>query len=146
LVAKVKKWVATIRHYERKVSVGYFVDPEDAARLWDQAAYFLRGEFERLNFAYSDRPARDLALEERWSRSLHLNPVKDREQEWKRMNSGLSPVFPLTAGGYGMRTTGEPGYVIERYGGRGGVRTHDTREGMPVFKTGAINHSATLPY
>src|SRR6185437_9005078 len=30
-------------------------------------------------------------------------------------------------------------------GGRGGIRTPDTLSGMPVFKTGAINHSATLP-
>jgi hypothetical protein len=31
------------------------------------------------------------------------------------------------------------------YGGRGGIRTPDTLSGTPVFKTGAINHSATLP-
>ncbi len=30
-------------------------------------------------------------------------------------------------------------------GGEGGIRTHDTLTGMPVFKTGAINHSATSP-
>ena len=30
-------------------------------------------------------------------------------------------------------------------GGRGGIRTHGPREGTPVFKTGAINRSATLP-
>src|ERR1700755_2331941 len=34
----------------------------------------------------------------------------------------------------------------EQYsGGRGGIRTHGTLSGTPVFKTGAINHSATLP-
>lgn len=32
-----------------------------------------------------------------------------------------------------------------RNGGRGGIRTPDTLSGTPVFKTGAINHSATLP-
>src|ERR1017187_5733213 len=31
------------------------------------------------------------------------------------------------------------------YGGEGGIRTPDTVSGMPVFKTGAINHSATSP-
>jgi hypothetical protein len=31
-------------------------------------------------------------------------------------------------------------------GGRGGIRTPDTLSGTPVFKTGAINHSATLPF
>lgn len=30
-------------------------------------------------------------------------------------------------------------------GGRGEIRTHEPREGSPVFKTGAINRSATLP-
>ncbi len=30
-------------------------------------------------------------------------------------------------------------------GGEGGIRTPDTVSGMPVFKTGAINRSATSP-
>ena len=30
-------------------------------------------------------------------------------------------------------------------GGRGGIRTHGTLSRTPVFKTGALNHSATLP-
>lgn len=30
-------------------------------------------------------------------------------------------------------------------GGRSGIRTHGTLAGTPVFKTGALNHSATLP-
>ena len=30
-------------------------------------------------------------------------------------------------------------------GGRGGIRTHEGAEPLPVFKTGALNHSATLP-
>src|SRR5690606_18930702 len=29
--------------------------------------------------------------------------------------------------------------------GWGGIRTHETLAGLPVFKTGAINHSATHP-
>jgi hypothetical protein len=33
----------------------------------------------------------------------------------------------------------------KRTGGEGGIRTPDTLSGMPVFKTGAINHSATSP-
>src|SRR5271169_1727413 len=36
-------------------------------------------------------------------------------------------------------------YVITIIGGRGGIRTHGTLAGTPVFKTGALNHSATLP-
>src|SRR4051794_29014944 len=35
--------------------------------------------------------------------------------------------------------------VGETDGGRGGIRTHGTLAGTPVFKTGALNHSATLP-
>ena len=34
---------------------------------------------------------------------------------------------------------------ISPLGGRGGIRTHGTLAGTPVFKTGALNHSATLP-
>jgi hypothetical protein len=34
---------------------------------------------------------------------------------------------------------------INIIGGRGGIRTHGTLAGTPVFKTGALNHSATLP-
>ena len=34
---------------------------------------------------------------------------------------------------------------INGTGGRGGIRTHETLAGLPVFKTGALNHSATLP-
>jgi hypothetical protein len=30
-------------------------------------------------------------------------------------------------------------------GGEGEIRTHGPREGTPVFKTGAINRSATSP-
>jgi hypothetical protein len=36
-------------------------------------------------------------------------------------------------------------WVIVMFGGRGGIRTHGTLAGTPVFKTGALNHSATLP-
>jgi hypothetical protein len=35
--------------------------------------------------------------------------------------------------------------VFSATGGEGGIRTPDTLSGMPVFKTGAINHSATSP-
>ena len=34
------------------------------------------------------------------------------------------------------------GYII---GGWGGIRTHERREPLPVFKTGAFNRSATHP-
>ncbi len=31
------------------------------------------------------------------------------------------------------------------FGGRGGIRTHETLAGLAVFKTTALNHYATLP-
>jgi hypothetical protein len=34
---------------------------------------------------------------------------------------------------------------IQPRGGRGGIRTHEGVTPLPVFKTGALNHSATLP-
>ena len=36
---------------------------------------------------------------------------------------------------------------IERlfFGGEGGIRTHGTREGTPVFETGLFDHSSTSP-
>lgn len=39
----------------------------------------------------------------------------------------------------------ESSLISWRFGGRGGIRTHGTLAGTPVFKTGALNHSATLP-
>jgi hypothetical protein len=32
-----------------------------------------------------------------------------------------------------------------KYGGEGGIRTHDGREPMPDFESGTFNHSATSP-
>ena len=34
-------------------------------------------------------------------------------------------------------------YIEEN--GQGGIRTHDTREGIPVFETGSFSHSDTCP-
>src|SRR5258706_13635359 len=42
-------------------------------------------------------------------------------------------------------TTYVSGLDKHHTGGRGGIRTHGTLAGTPVFKTGALNHSATLP-
>jgi hypothetical protein len=38
-----------------------------------------------------------------------------------------------------------PGRTQFWTGGRSEIRTHGTLAGTPVFKTGALNHSATLP-
>ena len=45
--------------------------------------------------------------------------------------------FPMRAAGGGSRRTGN--------GGRGGIRTHGGRQPTAVFKTAALNHSATRP-
>ena len=42
------------------------------------------------------------------------------------------------------KITNEGGGVRGNYG-RGRIRTHEPIAGLPVFKTGAIGHSATLP-
>ena len=34
----------------------------------------------------------------------------------------------------------------ERCGGEGGIRTHEERKPLPVFKTGAVNRLATSPH
>jgi hypothetical protein len=36
-------------------------------------------------------------------------------------------------------------YLARVWNGQGGIRTHETREGLPVFKTGAFNRTATCP-
>jgi hypothetical protein len=33
----------------------------------------------------------------------------------------------------------------QKFGGGGGIRTHETLSGLTVFKTAAFNHSATPP-
>jgi hypothetical protein len=35
--------------------------------------------------------------------------------------------------------------IQQQRGGRGEIRTHEGLAPLPVFKTGALNHSATLP-
>ena len=40
---------------------------------------------------------------------------------------------------------GAQGSLFISSGGEGEIRTHGPREGTPVFKTGAINRSATSP-
>ena len=52
-------------------------------------------------------------------------------------NAGVFGAFPVRA----RRIS--PQFRLR--GGEGGIRTPDTLSGMPVFKTGAINHSATSP-
>jgi hypothetical protein len=55
----------------------------------------------------------------------------------------------LTAEGFARSTVKECAYrardAAPLFGGEGEIRTHESREGPPVFKTGAFNRSATSP-
>jgi hypothetical protein len=52
---------------------------------------------------------------------------------------------PPPASANGANKNGPEGPFLFAVGGEGGIRTHGTREGTPVFKTGAFNRSATSP-
>src|ERR1700712_3832113 len=61
------------------------------------------------------------------------------------MESPPPPTKWLVPIGQSTATNIEFTGVLALTGGRGGIRTHGTLAGTPVFKTGALNHSATLP-
>jgi hypothetical protein len=46
-----KKWSARIQKQKIRVSLGNFNTPEDAAKMYDEAAKELHGEFAKLNFS-----------------------------------------------------------------------------------------------
>jgi hypothetical protein len=54
-------------------------------------------------------------------------------------------VIPFADSGISIGITYSQMQDKKSNGGEGGIRTPDTLSGMPVFKTGAINHSATSP-
>lgn len=47
-------WVARIDHNRKAIFLGYFKDPEEAARAYDAAAREYRGDFAALNFPDHD--------------------------------------------------------------------------------------------
>src|SRR5690606_21975431 len=49
--APYQKWVAVIMHQGKKHYLGYFDDPADGGRAYDEAARKLHGEFATLNFS-----------------------------------------------------------------------------------------------
>lgn len=46
---KNKKWVSQISCENKKIHIGYYIDPKDAARAYNQAAQKYHGEFAKLN-------------------------------------------------------------------------------------------------
>src|SRR6516165_3004873 len=74
---------------------------------------------------------------------IHLG-VRFDETRWNRLERQSSTIMLLLLG-----FMSEPGIEWNALkhcsGGRGGIRTHGALAGTPVFKTGALNHSATLP-
>ena len=66
--------------------------------------------------------------------------------KWCGLTSGETGVLPICREirtVYPSTTQAIAGQRVD--GGRGGIRTHGTREGSPDFESGAFNHSATLP-
>ena len=70
------------------------------------------------------------------------DPIDDINREVKTID------LPANSRGNGISCTSpilSIDAIYRLYGGEGGIRTPDTLSGMPVFKTGAINRSATSP-
>ncbi len=44
-----------------------------------------------------------------------------------------------------VKALGRDAWEREDANGEGGIRTHGTRKGSPVFETGSFNHSDTSP-
>ena len=59
-----------------------------------------------------------------------------------RVSSRCAAVEPLLL----LFVGSNPARDSPEFGGRGGIRTHEHREVLPVFKTGPFNRSGTLPY
>lgn len=51
---RVEKWLSRICVDLKRVHLGYFSNPEDAARAYDRAAIELHGEFAKTNFPVED--------------------------------------------------------------------------------------------
>lgn len=54
---KNRPWRATIMHNGKKIHLGYFDNPKEAARVYDNSAKLLHGEFACLNFPSEMRAA-----------------------------------------------------------------------------------------
>jgi hypothetical protein len=71
--------------------------------------------------------------------SRQVSPVKTYDETASVIGAGVRANLTIIIIVYNFQW-------LDRFtGGRGGIRTHGTLAGTPVFKTGALNHSATLP-
>ena|GEM_PF-6236859 len=72
------------------------------------------------------------------------------EQQAYDMGMKLVTLVKLTGTAQGKaqkkRNEGNHHDKEKNLNGEGGIRTHGTLAGTPVFKTGAFNHSATSPF
>ena len=48
------RWRSRISFHNKRIGLGWYIDPQDAARVYDKAALFYFGEFARLNFPVLD--------------------------------------------------------------------------------------------
>ena len=78
----------------------------------------------------------------RWGAELHKPTLPPARRTPRRAFSFVDGIVDQT----GRRAKRPPNIgVSQRSGGRGGIRTHEGLAPLAVFKTAALNHSATLP-
>jgi hypothetical protein len=75
----------------------------------------------------------------------HRTWIDATDPNWRMILSRLYRRSRGNRGDNGRSWTALEGHGRPETGGWGGIRTHETREGLPVFKTGAFNRSATHP-
>ncbi len=71
----------------------------------------------------------------------HHWPSREKVHQWRTLATHRPLYIQLCAGSRKCKFFND----FNGASGRGGIRTHGTLAGTPVFKTGALNHSATLP-
>jgi hypothetical protein len=98
------------------------------------------------NAASTDRPVGNGTLT-----SLSRLSTAD-EMRGEQSAAGAGPVSVNGLSSRGERDRAVPEYQLsdiprenKAFGGRGEIRTHETVSRLAVFKTAALNHSATLP-
>jgi hypothetical protein len=73
------KWRIKIKAHGRHYNLGYSIRPDEAARIWDAAAFLLRGAAARLNF--SDTPSRPEYLQIARERLVRLGAIREKSAD-----------------------------------------------------------------